>query len=233
VDDSRPAASPRAQRALAKLAGRRLNVDPAELADASPQTGWHVDDYRRPLPAEPPGAPVQGGPFEIARRLMSEYAFADPAIVRAVFDPAAGLADRNMLLEARFGPLRFLLGCRVGAIADETRAVDGRAVRVWGWSYGTLEGHFERGQMDFAVWKWLDDGAVEFRIHAVSRRARVGNPVVRLGLRLLGRGQQVRFARRACERMAELVARELGAAGSVSADERGAAQLGSQRGAVT
>ena len=86
-------------------------------------------------------------------------------------------------------------------------------MRVWGWSYGTLQGHFERGQMDFSVWKWLDDGAVEFRIHAVSRRARrVGNPLVRLGFRLVGRRQQVRFARRACERMGELVERELPAA---------------------
>jgi uncharacterized protein (UPF0548 family) len=217
VADGRPAASARAQRALAKLADRPLNFDPAELAEATPQRGWHVDDYRRALPSEAAGEPVPGGTFEIARRLMSEYAFADPAIVRAVFDPAAGLANRNMLLEARFGPLRFLLGCRVGAIADETRLVEERAVRVWGWSYGTLAGHFERGQMDFAVWKWLDDGAVEFRIHAVSRPAKVGNPIIRLGFRLLGRSRQVRFARRACERMAQLVERELASGRAVSA----------------
>ena len=120
---------------------------------------------------------------------MRDYAFADPAIVRAVYDPAGELADRNMLLQARFGPLRFFFGCRVGAITDETRTVDGRAVRVWGWSYGTLAGHVERGQMDFAVWKWLDDGAVEFRIHVVSRRAKVRNPIIRLGFRLVGRGR--------------------------------------------
>jgi uncharacterized protein (UPF0548 family) len=205
--DERLAATPRAQRALADLAGRPLNFDPAQLAGAGPQTGWRVDDYRRALPSESPGHPVAGASFEIARRLMSEYAFADPAIIRAVFDPASALANRNMLLQARFGPLRFFLGCRVGAIVDETRTVDGRDVRVWGWSYGTLAGHFERGQMDFAVWKWLDDGSVEFRIHVVSRRAGVGNPLVRLGLRLVGRREQVRFARRACERMQALVER--------------------------
>jgi uncharacterized protein (UPF0548 family) len=208
VLDERLAATPRAQRALAELADRPLNYAPAALADAGPQIGWHVDDYRQPLPAELPGEPVAGASFEIAQRLMRDYAFADSAIVRAVFDPAGRLADRNMLLQARFGPLRFLLGCRVGAIADETRTVDGRAVRIWGWSYGTLAGHVERGQMDFAVWKWLDDGAVEFRIHVVSRQARVGNPLVWLGFRLLGRREQVRFARRACARMSELVARE-------------------------
>jgi len=212
--DRQLAARPRAQRALAQLAGRPLNFDPAAIAGAGPQSGWHVDDYRQPLPAESPGDPVRGASFEIAQRLMCDYAFADPAIVRAIFDPASRLANRNMLLQARFGPLRFFLGCRVGAVADETRTVDGRAVRVWGWSYGTLAGHFERGQMDFAVWKWLDDGGVEFRIHVVSRRAQVGNPLVRLGLRLVGRREQVRFARRACERMDELVKLELARAAS-------------------
>ena len=206
--DERLAATPRAQRALADLAGRPLNFDPAQLDGAGPQTGWRVDDYRRPLPSEPPGEPVAGASFEIARRLMSEYAFADPAIVRAVFDPVSTLANRNMLLQVRFGPLRFFLGCRVGAIVDETRTVDGREVRIWGWSYGTLAGHFERGQMDFAVWKWLDAGSVEFRIHVVSRRADGGNPLVRLGVRVVGRREQVRFARRACERMQQLVKRE-------------------------
>jgi uncharacterized protein (UPF0548 family) len=229
VLDERLAASPRAQRALAELAGRPLNVDPEELAAASTRTGWHVDDYRRPLAPEPPGEPLAAGSFAIARRLMTDYAFADPAIVRAVFDPAGGLANRNMLLQVRFGPLRFLVGCRVGAITDETRSVGRRAVRVWGWSYGTLAGHFERGTMDFAVWKWLDDGAVEFRIHVVSRAARVGNPLVRLGFRIVGRREQVRFARRACERMGALVARELARADagapSAPADEPGTAQL--------
>jgi uncharacterized protein (UPF0548 family) len=232
VLDERLAATTRAQRALAELAGRPLNFDPGELATAGPQTGWHVDDYRRTLAVEPPGDPVDAGSFEIARALMTDYAFADPAIVRAVFDPASGLANRNMLLQVHFGPLRFLLGCRVGAITDETRTVDGRPVRIWGWSYGTLAGHFERGRMDFTVWKWLDGGTVEFRIHVVSRRARAGNPLVRLGLRLVGRRQQVRFARRACERMGELVARELAAPRSAPAHERGAAQLAAQRGAV-
>jgi uncharacterized protein (UPF0548 family) len=207
--DERLAATPRAQRALAALAERSLNFDPAELARAGPHNGWHVDDYRRRLTSEPPGEPVAGASFETARQLMRDYAFADPKIVRAVFDPARGLADRNMLLQVRFGPLRLLVGCRVGEIVDETRTVGGRAVRVWGWSYGTLEGHLERGRMDFAVWKWLDDGAVEFRIHVVSQRARAGNPLVRLGFRLVGRREQQRFARRACERMGELVAVEL------------------------
>jgi len=40
------------------------------------------------------------------------------------------------------------------------------------------------------------------------RSAGGGNPIVRLGFRLLGRREQERFALRACERMAQLVALE-------------------------
>ncbi len=234
--DERLAATPRAQRALAALRDRPLNFDPAELRDVGPppdsDSGWNVDDYRQELPAERPGEPVGGASFEIAQGLMRDYAFADPAIVRAVYDPAGELANRNMLLQVRFGPLRLFFGCRVGTITDETLTIGGRAVRAWGWSYGTLAGHVERGQMEYAVWKWLDDGAVEFRIHAVSRRAKDRNPIIRLGFRVVGRRQQVRFARRACERMGELVAREMARGGSAPADERGAAQLGGERGAL-
>jgi uncharacterized protein (UPF0548 family) len=196
-------------RTVGDLRGRGYNFDPRRLRELVASEHWHHDDYRQPLPPEPPGEPVAGASFEIAQQLMRDYAFADPKIVRAVFDPAHALADRNMLLQARFGPLRFFAGCRVRAVVDEARTVEGRAVRVWGWSYGTLEGHLERGRMDFAVWKWLDDGAVEFRIHVVSRRANVGNPIIRLGLRLVGRREQRRFARHACERMATLVAAAL------------------------
>jgi hypothetical protein len=78
-------------------------------------------------------------------------------------------------------------------------------VRIWGWAYRTLQDHLEMGQMDYQVWKWTDSGEVEFRIHVVSRPASIRNPVIRLGFRLFGRREQIRFARRACERMACLL----------------------------
>ena len=132
--DQRLAASPRARQALADLAGRSLNFDPAALAGVGEHNGWHVDDYREPLPPEPPGAPVAGTSFETPQRPIGDFAFADPAIVRAVYDPATGLPNRNMLLQPRFGPLRFFVGCRVGPIDDATRTVGGRLVRQWGWT---------------------------------------------------------------------------------------------------
>ena len=137
---------------------------------------------------------------------MADYEFADPKIVRAIYHADRPLADRDMLLEVRFWGLRFRFGVRVGGVIDETRPVEGRDVRVWGFNYATLQGHLETGQMDFEVWKWIDTGVVEFRIHAVSRASRIRNPIIRLGFRLFGRREQVRFAKRACERMACLVA---------------------------
>ena len=83
-----------------------------------------------------------------------------------------------MLLEARFLGLRFRFGVRVEGVVDETCEADGRMIRVWGWSYRTLQGHLEMGQMDYEVWKWLDSGEVEFRIHVVSRPARIPPPLL-------------------------------------------------------
>jgi uncharacterized protein (UPF0548 family) len=206
----------RARRALDALHDRPLNFDPAGLARFDVASGWRVDDYRQPLPSEPPGPPLPGGSWETARRLMRDYEFADPAIVRAIYHDDSPLERCDMLLELRFHGLRFHAGVRIGGTRDETATVDGRPVRVWGWNYCTLQGHLEMGQMDYEVWKWQDSGAVEFRIHAVSRAAAIRNPIIRLGFRLFGRREQLRFARHACERMAELVTGELAATGATT-----------------
>jgi uncharacterized protein (UPF0548 family) len=190
------------------------NFEMSALAGIAPGSGWNVDDYRQPLPPEAPGAPEPGGTWEQARELMENYEFADPRIVRAVYAPDSALEGRDMLLEVRFWGLRFHFGVRAGGVVDEVQEHGGRPVRVWGWSYRTLQGHLEMGQMDYAVWKWLDDGSVEFRIHVVSRPARIPNRLIRLGFRLFGRGQQIRFARRACQRMAEALRTPSGTVGS-------------------
>jgi uncharacterized protein (UPF0548 family) len=199
----------RARRALDALHAKPLNFEAANTRGLTTQGGWRIDDYRQPLPPEPPGPPLPDGSWETARRLMRDYEFADPAIVRAVYYRERPLGRRDMLLELRFHGLRFHAGVRVGGVHDETTTSDGRDIRRWGWNYRTLQGHLEMGQMDFDVWKWLDTGAVEFRIHAFSRAATIRNPLVRLGFRLFGRREQIRFARHACERMSRLVTAEL------------------------
>jgi uncharacterized protein (UPF0548 family) len=195
-----------AQSELAALRSRDINFDPHSLDDP----GWQRDEYRQALPREAKGGPVANGSWEIARQLMRDYAFADPSRVLAIYDTRAPLDDRIMLLEIRFLGLRFHAGVRVDGVHDEVRTIKGERVRIWGWSYRTLEGHLEMGQMDYEVWKWLDSGEVEFRIFRRSRPAPIPNPLVALGFRIFGRREQVRFARRACERMLRLTEAGLG-----------------------
>jgi uncharacterized protein (UPF0548 family) len=199
-------------RTVEDLRGRGYNFDPRRLRELVAAEGWHHDDRRQPLPREPPGEPVAGGSFERAKALMRDYAFAEGSAVRAIFQQDAPLEGRDMMLVGRFLGLDFRLGVRVGGVVDETRDEDGRPVRVWGWYYRTLRGHLERGQMTYEVWKWLDTGEVEFRIAAVSHRARVGNPLVRLGFALLGRREQLKFYRHTCAVMARRTAELTGAA---------------------
>jgi uncharacterized protein (UPF0548 family) len=193
-------------RTVDDLRDRGYNFDPTRLADLVAAQGWHHDNRSQALPREPPGEPVAGGSFERAVALMRDYAFAEGSAVRAIFQADAPLEGRDMLLIGRFVGLDFRLGVRVNHVVDARRDEDGRAVRVWGWGYGTLRGHLERGQMSYEVRKWLDTGEVEFRIAAVSHRARVANPLVRLGFGLLGRREQIKFYRHTCEVMARRTA---------------------------
>ncbi len=200
---------PEARRALDDLHNKKLNFDLGQRAQFTAEKGWRIDNYRQSLPSEQPGPPVPGGSWETAQRLMRDYEFADPKIVRAIYYPDRPLEHRDMLLEGRFLGLRFHFGVRVGGVLDETRRINDHDVRVWGWNYRTLQGHLEMGQMDYEVWKWLDTGEVEFHTCRFSRRAPAGNPLVRLGVRVFGRYQQVKFARHACRRMATMTAAAL------------------------
>ena len=201
----------RADRTLARLAGAELNFDVEPVERYTPERGWHADALSQRLPSEPPGPPTPGGAWEIARRIVETYRMADPALVRAMWDPRARLLGRDILLELRlYRILSVHAGVRVTAVWDEERVVDGRAARVFGFEYATLQGHVEAGRMDYEVLKRIDDGAVEFRLHAHSRASEDGLPWVRLGFRLVGRREQVRFYLRCCDRIARLTAAELG-----------------------
>ncbi len=194
---------------LAGLHGREVNFDASRSKEYTREAGWHVDDMSAELPGEPSGDPVEGGSWQTACRLIDDYQLADPGTVRAAFDHDAPLEGRDMLLEIRFLVLRIGVGVRVGTPYDEVRVVDGRRARVFGWSYRTLEGHFEMGEMHYEVWKWLDDGDVEFRLRAYSHSAASGPLWLRLGFRLLGRRQQLEFYRNVCRRARRLTESQL------------------------
>jgi uncharacterized protein (UPF0548 family) len=189
--DSRLLGSGRKRRALILLSELSPNFEPPEHRD--PADGWHLDDQREQLETEEPGPPEPAG----------------RSIVRAYYDPRSPLEGRDMLLEIRFLGLRFLAGVRINQVYDRTELEDGREARVWGWSYVTLEGHLEQGEMHWEVRKWADTGEVEFRVHSYSRRAPIGNPIVRIGFRLFGRREQLRFLRSTRERMRRLTSAAL------------------------
>ncbi len=192
---------PRVRRRLAELSLKPLNFDPASLEHASPGGDWTITDLCQALPSEPPGAPIEDGSWEIARRLMRGYEFADPSIVRAYYDPDEPLEGRNMLLKLQaLGLARLYVGVRVGEVYEAERQRGQARARVWGWNYRTLEGHVEMGQMDWQVWKWLD-GRVEFRVHAVARTAHIRNPIVRLGFSLLREHERRAFLESTKQRM--------------------------------
>ena len=203
------AANARTRRALDALHARPVNYDPSAHERLESQAGWKRETRCQPLPREPPGPPIAGGSWEIARELMRDYEFADPSMVRAVYQPDAPLEGRDMLLVVRFLFLRLRVGVRVGGVLDETRSVDGRTVRLWGWNYRTLRGHFEMGQMDYEVWKWQDTGEVEFRVRGYWRPGGSRNPLIRLGFRLFGPRQRERFYAAAARRIVELTTARL------------------------
>lgn len=201
---------------LAAIPAMALNYDPAELRDDHAESGgWHHDRHAVDLPPEPPGPPLPpeaaGASWAIACKLVRDYAFPDPAIITGVFEPDGPLEGRPMLLRARFLVFRFWLPVRVAEVVDATRETDDGPAHVWGYSYTTLEGHFEKGQIWFEVWKWAETGRVAFRITAVSKPETIRNPFYRLGFKLFGRRLQLRFARTALERMERFVREELAA----------------------
>jgi uncharacterized protein (UPF0548 family) len=185
---------------------RELNFDPARQDDYTPENGWRRDDVRQALPRESPGDPVPGQSWDTARLIARNYDFAEPSIVTGVFDSNEPLENRTMLLILHFHRLKVHVGVRVGDVYDDDRDLSGRRGRVFGWNYRTLEGHVERGQMDWQVWKFPDTGEVLFRINSYSQPAGRGNPLLRLGFHLIGRREQLRFLERTSERMSQLTA---------------------------
>jgi uncharacterized protein (UPF0548 family) len=190
----------RMARRVQRLSSLAVNFDSSRLDEHGPQDGWRRDDLIERLPHEGSGEPIEHGSWQVARRLMDSYQLASPRTVQAFYRPGTPLAGRDMLLRIRFGLLRLHVGVRVGEIYDEVREVDGRQARIFGWFYRTLEGHFEEGQMNYELWKWMDSGGVFFRLHAVSRPARSGPLVTRIGFALFGRPHQLRFYRDICRR---------------------------------
>ncbi|MDQ4076009.1 MAG: DUF1990 domain-containing protein [Chloroflexota bacterium] len=185
------------------------NFDLDRTHQYTEENGWNIDEYEAELPSEPSGAPIPGGPWEIAKRIIHDYKFPPPEIITGIYYPDRPLEERVILLQAKFLLFTFYFGVRIGGVIDERRETEKGPAQIWGFCYQTLEGHFEQGQMNFEVWKWLETGKIAFRIYAFSRTNEITNPFYRLGFKLFGRPLQKRFARRALERMQTFVKEEL------------------------
>lgn len=191
----------------------RYNLDLEQRDAYTEANGWRLDHYRADLPPEPPGPPLPAddprASFAVAWGLVRDYAFPDPRLIVGIFSPDEPLAGRPMLLKARFLGLTFWFGVRLGPEIEAVRETPEGRVHVRGFSYATMEGHFERGQITFEVRKAEPTGAVAFHIDAFSQPDRIRNPFYRIGFRLFGRRLQLRFAHSAMARMQRFTAEAL------------------------
>jgi uncharacterized protein (UPF0548 family) len=167
--------------------------------DPDAEIGWIVDEHVHELGTEPVGEPVPGGIWERATALVRDYDFTPPELLRAAYLRDSALLGRDILLDGRFGPLRFLMGVRITEVVD--LADDGW--HLWGWAYATLDGHLQRGRVLYRVAKHRASGRVEFRASVRWKPDPRLGPVFGLGWGLFGRRSQLRFYRRIGERVRE------------------------------
>lgn len=165
--------------------------------------GWTVDGLAGPLGHEPPGPPLPDGYFARARQALIDYHFSHPAIVVGHFDPTAPMLGRDMLLEIKVGPVRFLNGVRVMDVRDEA----GPDRTVFGFRYDTLEGHIEQGFEWFLIEKDHRTGAIHGSIEAHWRLGQFPTWWSRVGFALFGQLVRVTWRRLAFIRLRRLAHR--------------------------
>lgn len=198
IEAARP--SPAELLKLQELAGAGYNYD-ADAVRPARQDGWLVETVSVALAAESPGDPAAGGIFRAACRVLESMRFADPGLVRYVFDADAPLLGRTLLLIVR--PLPFVrryFGARVVRVIDERRGDE----VWWGFAYRTLEGHMEQGEIAFAAVKDIVSGGVRVVIDRYSRLGPIANPIMRVGARLLAPRGSRRFMAYALRRIPEM-----------------------------
>ena len=204
---------------LAEIGLMEPTIDLARRDSFVAAAGWHVDAREAPLPSELPGPPADDGPFAAACAIVAQYSFPPSRLIRGRFDPAAPLANRAMLLTARYLWMTFELPVRVSRVIDLTREGRHGSEYAWGYSYQTLAGHIERGEITFEIVKQLATGEVAFRIHSFSQTGHIANLLHRIGFRLVGRRLQRRFAEESLRNMQLLVGAKVAAHGAGAAHD--------------
>jgi len=158
-------------------------------AGAAPY-GWDTDRHRIRL-----GRGEET--YERACEAIRAWKMFDLGWVRT-HDPGASIeVGRSVAVIARYLGMTFVNLCRIVRVIDEDDTVS----RQFGFAYGTLDHHAERGEERFLVEWDRGDDAVWFEIFAFSRPkqvlARLGYPITRAAQR--------RFARDSAQRMLRAV----------------------------
>lgn len=159
--------------------GAAFNYTPVGLTrePVAPPPGFDHDVYRTGLGS---GDAV----FERARRAVAGWRMFRQRWVRLHPAGAPLEAGTVVAVEARVYGFTTVNPCRVVYTVDEETS--------FGFAYGTLQGHVERGEERFLVRRDPANGTVELEIVAVSRPAhplaRLGYPLARRVQRRFGRG---------------------------------------------
>ncbi|MBC7466220.1 MAG: DUF1990 domain-containing protein [Bdellovibrio sp.] len=195
---------------IQNLAKLNFNYDEKVYQTSEDKKGWKIDRYQALLAIEPPGPPLINGAFKAVQNSLRLYQFPDPRLISAIFDPDRELYGRDMLMLAKFAGFTFTFGVRITAVIDEVRTDSSKQkIQVWGYSYRTLTGHFEIGEIRFEVFKNLKSGEVFFEINAYSKPDRIPNFFNRTGFRLFGRSLQKYFATSSIDRLQKLAQKSL------------------------
>ncbi len=158
---------------LARWERRDFNVD-------APRAGDHRDSYERDIAVEPPGLPVDGGPYGRAAAAILRYDIFPSRLIAPVLRRAPlVLGDTVGAHYIGFPILRIFFASRVVATCDDER--DG----WWhtGFTYRTLAHHPELGEETFTVEKHVATGRVRVALRSWSRPGnwltRLMSPVLR------------------------------------------------------
>jgi len=101
--------------------------------------------------------------FERAKVAIGKWQMFDIGWVELIHAPNPINAGMNVAILAHTMGLYSLSSCRVAYVLDETIPI-----RRWGFGYGTLSHHVERGEERFSV-EWLADDSVWYDILAFSQ----------------------------------------------------------------
>lgn len=154
---------------------------------------WKHDYRRELLGVDLPEIDTGQNGFERVKNLLLNYKFPNPDLIEGTFEDSGPLLGRNILLVAKFMGFKFRLGVRIVEVIDQIRELEGELYRCWGYSYRTLKGHFEQGQIRFEIQKKIPANETFFVIESHSRLGEISNPFYWAGMKIFGRSLQRKF----------------------------------------